>query len=396
MIIGIIGDTHFGISKWHDDSLIQGRDAFAKATQLSDAIIMTGDLFDNPRPSLTLVKQIVEILSETAGAKKWKVKVNGGDKQNIPPIIIIHGNHERQSRDKVNPVEFLSHIGLVVNGDDKVITLENADTGEKVAVHCMGDVPDERAKERIAENGFRPVDKMPNIFMFHQSLREVMYMGNTQWLSVKDLPKGYDLYVDGHIHNRKELPEHKLLIPGSTVITQLEENETGDKGIYLFDTETRKLRFVPIAHRPFVYKKLKFNGEGIKEIEDKVLGEIDTVMSEKYAVAPIVRIVLEGKVKQGVNSNNLKFNFKYGRSDGAAVSVLNKLSSEDLERKVEMIKELREKKVPLREMGDRIISEKMGKDNGNVSPSELSQLLHDIEEDPESVVKNLDEETSAE
>jgi len=383
LIIGIIGDTHFGISKWYEDSIRQGRDAFLKAAQFSDAIIMTGDLFHSSKPNLNVLQDVVNILFETAKSKKWKVKVNG---ENRVPIIVIHGNHERQTRDNVNPIEFLSSLGLIINADDKVNIIESED-GEKVAVHAMGDIMDDHAKEKLTELNFKPIKECTNIFLFHQSLREAMYMGNKSWLSVKDLPEGFDLYVDGHIHNRKEFSDYRLLIPGSTVITQLEEQEMNEKGIYLYDTVKRAYRFMAIDYRPFIFRRLLFNNESLGDIEIKVKDEVKAILSKDYKMKPIIRIVLEGSVKKGINPRDLKINVKDPNAD---IILKNNLESQELENKIKMIRELREKKIPVREMGVRIIAEKLGYSSSDSDKLiELSELLSKLEENPDKVLDKL-------
>ncbi|EQD59621.1 metallophosphoesterase, partial [mine drainage metagenome] len=75
-------------------------------------------------------------------------------------------------------------------------------------------------------------------FMLHQSIYEILPFDES-FMHYDDLPKGFDLYVCGHIHSRvKATVNGKLfLIPGSTVLTQLKEGEQERKGFILFDTK---------------------------------------------------------------------------------------------------------------------------------------------------------------
>ena len=95
--------------------------------------------------------------------------------------------------------------------------------------------------------------------MFHQSVYEILPFSD-DFIHYNELPKGFDLYVDGHIHSRVEADVHgkKFLIPGSTVLTQLKEGEQDDKGFILFDTQSYTYQFVKIKCRKFVFKNISF------------------------------------------------------------------------------------------------------------------------------------------
>lgn len=382
MIIGIVGDTHFGISKWYEESMSQGRDALVKAAKLSDVILLAGDVFHVNQPGIRVLNDVISIFREVGNIKEWDVQLfDGEDELHTPPIIAIHGNHERATRGNVDPVRFLSNLGLLVDADDRVIRIHKGD--DRVAVHCMGDVLDDLAREKLNQLNFKPLPGYVNLLMIHQSLQEVMFP-DPNILSVKDLPHGFDLYICGHIHTRHELPEHNLLIPGSTVITQLEEPETKEKGFYLYDTETKKLTFHPIKQRPFIFRTITFENGSLAEIEEKVKEEVNNIL-ESFAGRdenPIIKIQLTGTVKPGVDLSGIKFKFNH-----PDVYISSKLSSQELERKVQLIRELREKKVSLRDIGTMAIAKKLG----DVDVDKLSQLLDIVEEDEKQALSMIEE-----
>jgi len=98
------------------------------------------------------------------------------------------------------------------------------------------------------------------------------------------------------MHGRAEHLGGKLLIPGSTVITQLREDEAQKKGYYVIDTVWKKAEFVEIESRPFVLARIEATGEGAAEIRAMIETEISKIMARGWKQKPIIRIVVEGSM----------------------------------------------------------------------------------------------------
>src|SRR3989338_355270 len=126
MKLAIISDTHFGYARFEEDSYIQAENAFLDADKKADLIIYAGDVFDTKTPKLETLNRAVDILK--------KVK---------KPVFAIHGNHERRSKEMINPAQLLATMGLFryLHGQDAIFEKDN----EKVQVFALGNVPEELA-----------------------------------------------------------------------------------------------------------------------------------------------------------------------------------------------------------------------------------------------------------
>ena len=186
----------------------------------------------------------------------------------------------------MNPVELLCRAGLAESSHAKHVFFEK--DGERVAVYGLAGVPEEYAKAAIERLAPKPADGVFSIFMFHQNLKELMPVVE-HGLMMEDLPEGFNLYIDGHIHKNQELKKGgmHLLIPGSTVLTQLRREE-GAKGYYVYDTAARTAEFREISTRPFHFVRII---KGPLPLKDAALAALSGV---DFSTFPIVRVELEG------------------------------------------------------------------------------------------------------
>ena len=237
MKIAVISDSHLGFgygSEKENDSFRQFDEALSKAIQEKvDLILLPGDIFDSRVPrqevwakALTIFQK--PLLAQKSGAalvqKIGKDSISPMAFSGIP-VIAIHGTHERRGAHSVNPVEMLEKAGFVIHLSHGGVAFEK--NGEKVCVQGMSGVPENSAKEELAKAKACPIAGCKNIFMFHQSIAGETYEGDEGTaLTIDSLPSGFDLYIDGHIHAKKLISgPKKVLLPGSTVITQQKKNE---------------------------------------------------------------------------------------------------------------------------------------------------------------------------
>lgn len=300
MKLAILSDFHLGYERFFDDAYKQASEALEAAAALADAIIIPGDIFDNRAPKPEVLAQGINIFRNLSG-RVWKAKVVSFESArkaytNVP-ILAIPGTHERRSQEAENAVQLLSLAGLLVDISEGRAVLEK--DGEKVAVYGLGGVSDERTREVLGRLNPAPAKGMFNVFIFHQSIYELLPFSK-DFLLFDELPKGFDLYVDGHIHNKIEKSVHgkPFLIPGSTVLTQLKEVEQEPKGFFLFDTSTGKYSFNKINSRPFVFLRVNVAGMSADEIKGRLHAEVEKVISNSFE-KPIVRIALDGKAERG-------------------------------------------------------------------------------------------------
>jgi DNA repair exonuclease SbcCD nuclease subunit len=218
MKIGFVTDMHFGYRRFEQDAYNQGREAILSAARQSDLIILGGDNFDTPLPRMETLAQATGILREALAI----MHARGAEGV---PIFAIHGNHDRRPKGFVHPTELLARGGFLENAHNKTLIFEKG--GQKVAVSGMGSVPEDLAVSAIQSLQCRPVQGAFNILVVHQTFQEYEKIPHDNYLSFEDLPKGFDLYLCGHVHQPNL--KGQVLNPGSTVVTQLRHDEAGER-----------------------------------------------------------------------------------------------------------------------------------------------------------------------
>ncbi len=382
MKIAIISDFHLGYS---DDAYPQAKEALEKAREVADAVIVAGDLFDVRVPKQEVVNQGIQLFKqhceEMKKTKANAVKINKGDfVYETQPVIAIHGTHERRTKGLVNVVEMLNSTGLVANCHNNYVVIEK--NGEKAAVLGMGGVPEEYVKQVIEKSEFKPLEKHFNIFVFHQTIKEVIPLGD-KFISCGDLPPGFDLYIDGHIHWRRDVKtkDKLVLLPGSTVITQMRKNETEKKGFYLYDTQAKKYEFIYINSRPFFFKEITFENATI----DKIKEEVEKIVREILASAtkPLIKIKINGSLAKGVNSSSIEVNALASQFNNAEVYIDKEFAIvESLKEKIELLRKLKTEEKSVSELGIAILKEKLKQNKFQLkNEEELFSLLCEGEVD---------------
>lgn len=405
MKFAIVSDFHLG---YNEDAFEQAKRALRSACEKHDFVIMAGDLFDARLPKqetihegVKLFKEFSEKLAKNRNNVVLKEIVGGSEKAlDAAPLLGIYGTHERRAKGLSNIIQVLSDGGLMVNLHARKIIVEKlvGAKREKVCVQAMGGVPEEMAKKAVELLEFKPEPGCFNAFVFHQSVRELIPQ-DEQALSMADLPTGFDLYIDGHIHWRQELREggKTLLIPGSTVVTQMKENEAHGKGYYSYDAEKRVAEFVEIPTRPFVYKELSFKNAQPAEIEGACKQFLDEVAGKYGDELPLVKLKVTGTLASGLNSHNLDLAaLEKEYSDKMFLSLDKQVGSLELKEKIELLRKIREEKTGAREMGMQLLK-KLLKEKGvdkelPLPAEELFELLSQGEIDL-AVERILEEKT---
>lgn len=381
MRIAIVSDLHIGYERFYEDAYVQAREALLKASEMADAIILPGDIYDRRNPHPDAIGQGIDIFRELS-RMKWDARVTGfsplRDTKSYTdiPVIAIPGTHERVAEGKKNPLGLLGLAGLLVDASEATATVEK--DGEKVSVFGLGGLSEERVKEALRELNPKPVEGNFNIFMFHQSIYELLPF-REDFIRFDDLPDGFDLYVDGHIHNSIVETAHgrPFLIPGSTVLTQLKDGEQGPKGFMVFDTKTGKHEFVAIKSRPFEALHVSFdeaNPEGLYKTCERDIGESIARMGGN----PVVKLVIEGNVAKGFHAIDMPTRALRLKFMGMAhLEIETRLKDPEVDRDIGEIQEGRLEGMSIRDLGMGIFSSKL-KENGfteRVNHAELFNAL---------------------
>lgn len=393
MKIAILSDFHLGYERFVEDAYRQAEEAMVKAAELCDMMIIPGDIFDVRNPRLEFLAQGVNLF-RAATKKKWEAKVVAykGEKKIFTdlPIIAIPGTHERRAHNAGNSVELLGLAGLLIDASDATVEIEK--DGEKVAVFALGGLAEEKVRESLNELNPTPVPGAFNIFMFHQSIYEILPF-STDFIKYEELPKGYDLYVDGHIHSRIEhtVFGKPFLIPGSTVLTQLKEGEVGQKGFFIFDTKTKKYEFVEIGSREFHVEKVDVDGRDPSEISQDVSNKIEKLIASS-SEKPVIRIVLNGELKAGFRNIDLDFLDITKKFAGKATIEIGKGKLEDKQSDLEIdaIRKGAFETMSIRDYGLSIFLEYLKKSTYTLkkNPTEMFDLLSS-EEKKEKIISDL-------
>ncbi|RLG19122.1 hypothetical protein DRN67_03505 [Candidatus Micrarchaeota archaeon] len=223
---------------------------------------------------------------------------------------------------------------------------------------------------------YKPLKGAFNIFMFHQSLKELLPVEDA--MGIEDLPEGFDLYVCGHMHKNIVRPvgNAKLLIPGSTVLTQMKKDEQAGKGLYIYDTKTGEHDFIEIKSRPFFYREVELKNASLADARKACEKELEKILAESKE-KPIVRIKLTGTLSKGLSSANLELSIADELKEKAFVTLVKDLEGSEIE-KATLLRNIKEQKVSVKEMGLKLLHKRLAENKTELKNlEELFELLSD-------------------
>ena len=371
--IAVIADTHLG-TKWgtarEQDSFKQAREAIERALELgAELILVLGDIFDTRTPRQEVWAQAMRILSIPLARGRSEITLsrvidkNRDDFSPVAlrgtPVIALHGNHERRTRGFVNPVEALEAAGLLIHLHHNTLVF-NTPRGT-LAIHGMSNVPEQHAKNVLATWNPKPVEGAFNIMMFHQSVGQYVYSSEEfPTIDLADLPPGFDLYLCGHIHYHAEAAVHgkPLLFPGGTERTQLLQVEAEvPKGFYMLDLDDGlSYEFIELMSvRDFYYEEMKFESVGILQLSEAVRAKVRELLKRprrNFEKLPLIRLRLMGTLSKEASRSEFDEQTIIQEFADQALVAISKgdLTSPGLEEKVQLLRKLRERRLPIDEM----------------------------------------------
>ncbi len=294
-----------------------------------DFILVSGDLFHVGIPDLRVV--------DTALRSMVEVRRHG------VPIYAIYGSHD-YTPNGTSVIDILNTAGVLTNvfkptfdGDSlRLGVTVDEKTGAKIAGISARKIGLEsmyfQALDRAAlegERGFK-------IFAFHSGLTELKpsHLGAMETVDASMLPKGFDYYAGGHIHERGEynLPGMENVVFPGPLFTgyghDLETTAKGEKrGFYIveFDERVRDKTFIPMDAFEGVFREYDLTGRNAPDagsmIEDdftsidvagklvviKVFGEISGGRASEVGLARLRSSLFErGAIHVYLNRNGLK------------------------------------------------------------------------------------------
>jgi DNA repair exonuclease SbcCD nuclease subunit len=324
MKIAVISDLHLGFgynTEIENDPFFNLEEALEKAKD-ADLILIPGDIFDSKNPKTSTFIKTLKILSDFVVKNRNNgVKLIESSKElheiskriiESKPILAISGNHERRARDETNPVEALEAAGLLIYGTKDRFVFEK--DGEKICIYTFSNVPERFAYEELKEFNPKPLPNCFNILMLHQNIDPYVYSPiEASSLNVNNLPFGFDLIVDGHVHKPflERVKGSILLIAGSITLTQFskEEAET-EKGIHLIDTLSKEIEFIPLEkRRRFFYDEIKIKSD--LSFKEQIKNVVESYLTQEFFLKPILRLKIVGKDVDIIDKDLKELEMKY-------------------------------------------------------------------------------------
>ncbi len=254
-----------------------------------DFVLIAGDLFDSPYPSIEILK---DTFKELRRLKDEKI-----------PCYFIAGSHDFSSSGKTF-LDVLENAGLCINvfspqvreGDDHIYL--NPTLIENVAIYGYPgkktgmDIPEVKRIKLIDSPGFF------KILMLHTSIKDAIGTLPIDSVDEKMLPKA-DYYALGHLHIDYEV--NNMVYAGPTFPNNFEEIEELQGGsFYIVNTS------------PFQFKKIPLELKGIVRAEMKISNALVATEQILFELGKrdlrdkIVLLRLYGTLEKG-GLNNIDF-----------------------------------------------------------------------------------------
>lgn len=289
-----ISDCHLGAWSNHPDLKDLPLKAFEKALDTCmdegvDFILIAGDLFDNALPGIDILRRAVMKLKEC--------------KDNGIRIYTIAGSHDFSPTGKtflsvLEDAGLLENMKSEENGKIKLKFIEDK-TGTKIAGIAGRKGALERNYfenlEEADEDGFK-------IFMFHSAVEEFRNFKDTTALSLSLLPKNFDYYASGHVHDSSINDFHgkKVVFPGVLFPTNFQELENYNSGFYVIEVNgDMKIERKEIKLNNVILIEANANGKSPLEVENEIMKKIKREDLNNV----ILLLKIEGCLKNGKPSD---------------------------------------------------------------------------------------------
>ena len=398
MKLGIFSDTHLGFDS-RGERADESFDNLKQALEIcvnegADAVLLAGDVFDAPVPSHDSLYRAMNAFSAArrgqCGVKAFYEK--GVENRELSfsslPILAIHGNHEYIGKDTRTALDVLSVSGSLFYFHAGKVTLQKG--SEKAAVFGLGAVPEKKALEVLRLWAPKPEAGCSNVLMTHQGFKEFMAVDDEMvaTLSLDDLPKGFDLFVNGHLHwqQRHSIADGTFLLPGSTIATSIKKIEADQrKGVHFFDTASKEISFVPLARqRRAFYHKIEFREAEPKDVIAACRAEISADLAHAHDLKPLIRLNLKGTLKKGLSASDVNIaEIAAEFSPRAILSISRNFSSVSFRARISELREMQRSKLSVAAMGIELLERNLKEtDFGEGIPAKgLFDLLADDELD---------------
>jgi len=331
-----LADCHIGANR---DPVLEKLElaAFSKAMETCveervDFVLIAGDLFHANLPDMHVANEAV---------KKMKEVKDAGI-----PIYVIYGSHD-YSPNATSIIDILGSTGLI----KKVVKGEVVDG--KLRLEVFVD-PKTKAKlvgisgrkAGLEKNYFEILDREHleaeegfKIFAFHSAVSELKpeILAQMESVPVSLLPKGFNYYASGHVHQRTEsgFPGYERVVFPGTLFAgyprDLEDTAKGEeRGFYIvyFDDIVEDVRFIEVSVCGFEYFEYDVTDKNSVQARKALLDKLSKIeVQDKIAVVKIKGTLSGGKTSE-VSSSEIRDLLK---DKGALEVIVNRygLTSKD-------------------------------------------------------------------
>jgi DNA repair protein SbcD/Mre11 len=378
MKIAVISDLHLGFqfgTERGEDAFRNASEAFSKALEEKvDLVLLPGDIFHDKVPKPEVISRAIELFAYLKKIPKIKVinlKSKEEDQilnQEIPAIITIYGTHERRNPGSVNPVQLLEKAGFLTHLHAESALIEVGK--ERIGIHGLSGIPDQFAIQAMESWNPQPFPQIPNFLLIHQTFKELIPDVKQNVMSYANLPRGFNLFILGHIHWRVEdkhpFTETPILVPGSTVRTQLRKIEAErEKGFYIININEDKfnISFKNLENvRKFFYEIINVNGKKPSELVTEIQERISIILkTHTKKISPLIRFKLKGVLAEGFLPTDLNFTPIQKKFSERTILYFDrsKIESSQLGERAKLLYNLKQNKVSVEEIGMKLLLENL-------------------------------------
>lgn len=302
MKIGILSDTHLGLNRAPFQS--EAKNNYAKAIEMlkdCDIIIHAGDIFDRNEVRVNMMYHFLKPLVD-----------------NNKRMFYILGNHDIMRTNTEPEIDVFSELR-----DVKKYLVGELDESNRIRRYRDGNVN----IIGIDYEYSNPMDKIQkaleykekglvNILVIHQDLLEENIETSPETtLDPKYLSslEGFDLIINGHIHNSKLIKERNpcILVPGSTSITRYHKDDLkSTKYVYIYDTDIRSIEKILIPNQR-IGEIVTLDARG--KSADQIYIELEHITKQRDNKIMLIDLLLDSPLnvsKYSDETNGVKINVK--------------------------------------------------------------------------------------
>ncbi len=364
-------DIHIG--GWREEELRKiNVDALASAVDICikenvGFVIIAGDLFDTPLPSIDLIKEVAAILNRL--------------KEHDISVYLVPGSHDLSPSGKTM-LEVLEKAGLCENVfkyKDGKLQFTTDKTGVKLT-GILGQIGGlEKFKLRELDKFTLEQEKGFKIFLFHTMLNEFKPEGLdiVEAESYKLLPKNFNYYAGGHPHFvfSKKVEDYGLITyPGALFPNNFRELEKFKHGGFYICDDKLNLTWIPIKIKEVESFYFDADNKNPLELEDEMINKLkNTNLKDKIVTIRVAGVLSSGKTSE----INFKRIFDFAKDVYFIMKNTYKLTTRELE-------EIKIEHGSVEEVESSVVKEHIGQFE-SISPEKEKKLI-------ELLIPGLDKE----